>query len=211
MRVNLGSLKIDEASGPSRGLLRRNDRAALFLDRDGVINREKGIFCHIESFEFMPGIFELVAEANRLNLPVVIVTNQSGIGRGLFTEAQFGQLMLWMCERFVENGAIIDAIYFSPFHPTAGLGRYRYDSDCRKPKPGMFFSAFADLDIDPHSSIMLGDNDSDMRAAAMAGIAHRWLVQSEKAACSSAATLTNISLEMACAQLPTIYPASAAT
>jgi len=208
MRLHFGVSRVEEKPGISRGLLGRHDRAALFLDRDGVINREKGIFCHIDSVEFMPGIFEFVREANRLNLPVVIVTNQSGIGRGLFTEAQFGQLMRWMCERFVENRARIDAVYFSPFHPTAGLGRYRRDSDCRKPKPGMFFAAFADLNIDPRSSIMLGDNDTDMRAAATAGIAHRWLVQSEKVARADAATLTNISLDEACAQLSSIYPSS---
>jgi D-glycero-D-manno-heptose 1,7-bisphosphate phosphatase len=178
---------------------------ALFLDRDGVVNKEKGISWCSDIIEFTPGIFELVGEANRLGLRVVIVTNQSGIGRGLFSEAQFSDLMHWMCDQFLERGAHIDAVYFSPFHPTAGVGTYRRDSDCRKPNPGMFFSAMTDFDINLRASIMLGDNDSDMRAAAAAGIPHRWLVHSGQAARSVAATLVEVSLPMAREQLAMIY------
>jgi D-glycero-D-manno-heptose 1,7-bisphosphate phosphatase len=188
---------------PQRNTLR--PYPALFLDRDGVVNKEKGIFWRSDLIEFMPGIFELVGDANRLGLRVVIITNQSGIGRGLFSEAQFSDLMHWMCDKFVERGAHIDAVYFSPFHPTAGVGVYRRDSDCRKPNPGMFFSAMADFDINLRASIMLGDNDSDMRAAAAAGIPHRWLVHSGQAARSIAATLVEVSLPMAREQLAMIY------
>lgn len=145
-------------------------KPALFLDRDGVINVDHGYVHSIEKFQFIDGIFNLVQTANENGYLTVIVTNQSGIGRGYYTEAQFHTLTQWMQEKFNQNAARIDKVYFCPFHPTHGIEKYKQDSDLRKPKPGMLLTAATELNIDLEKSIMLGDRDSDMAAGKAAGI-----------------------------------------
>lgn len=145
-------------------------KRALFLDRDGVINKDHGYVHRPEDFEFVEGIFELVAAAKRAGYLVVVVTNQSGIGRGYYTEADFHDLMGWVNSRFVEHDGQIDAVYFSPFHPEHGIGDYRRESDCRKPAPGMFLNAQSELNIDMEQSILIGDKPSDMAAGLAAGV-----------------------------------------
>jgi len=145
-------------------------RAALFLDRDGVINVEKNYVCQVEEVEFVDGIFTLCRAAKNAGLIIVIVTNQAGIGRGYYTEGQFLVLMNWMKARFLEHDVVIDAVYFCPFHPEHGVGLYKQDSFDRKPNPGMFLRAKADLDIDLASSCMVGDSLSDIVAARAAEI-----------------------------------------
>lgn len=145
-------------------------KRALFLDRDGVINEDRGYVHRPEDIEFLDGIFELVAEAKRVGYLVVIATNQSGIGRGYYTEADFHALTEWMKLQFIECGGQIDAVYFCPYHPVDGIGEYRIDSDCRKPAPGMFLKAQRELDIDMKSSVLIGDRPSDMQAGLAAGI-----------------------------------------
>lgn len=145
-------------------------RPALFLDRDGVINVDHGYVCKPENFDFIDGVFDLVAAANARGYLVVVVTNQAGIGRGYYTESDFHVLMNWVRAQFAAHGACIDAVYFSPFHPEHGIGDYRCDSDCRKPGPGMFLKAQKDLSIDLGRSVLVGDKLSDMQAGQAAGV-----------------------------------------
>lgn len=148
-------------------------RPALFLDRDGVINVDHGYVSRLEDFEFVDGIFEVVAAARRAGYLVVVVTNQAGIGRGYYTEADFHRLMDWVNTQFAARGGGIDAVYFCPDHPEHGLGQYRRESECRKPAPGMFLRAAGDLGIDLAHSIMVGDKASDAVAARAAGVPTR--------------------------------------
>jgi D-glycero-D-manno-heptose 1,7-bisphosphate phosphatase len=158
-------------------------KPALFLDRDGVINVEKNYVYRIEDFEFIDGIFELCKTAQDLGYAIVVITNQAGIGRGYYTEADFHHLNDWMVEQFRQRGIHIDGVYFCPFHPTGGIGEYRRESYDRKPNPGMLLKARNDLDIDLDRSIMVGDKSSDLQAAQNAGIPQKILfgkIQSTK-------------------------------
>lgn len=143
---------------------------ALFLDRDGVINFDAGYTCKIEEFRFIEGIFDLCRAARELGYLLVVATNQSGIGRGYFTEAAFMALTAWMQDRFLAEGAPLAAVYHCPFHPD-GLGQYRRQSDWRKPGPGMLLQAAKDLDLDLARSLMVGDSEIDIAAARAAGLA----------------------------------------
>jgi D-glycero-D-manno-heptose 1,7-bisphosphate phosphatase len=145
-------------------------RRALFLDRDGVINVDHGYVHRIEDFEFLPGIFELVRAARGRDLLPVVVTNQAGIARGYYDEAQFERLTVWMMARFAAEGATLERVYHCPTHPTEGIGQYRVDSIDRKPGPGMLLRARDELGLDLGASIMLGDKASDMRAGQAAGV-----------------------------------------
>ena len=145
-------------------------KLALFLDRDGVINVDHGYVHTPEKFEFVDGIFEIVAAANKAGYLVIVVTNQAGIGRGYYSEAQFHALTDWMKTKFIENGGRIDAVYFCPYHPEYGVGKYRRESDCRKPAPGMILTAMRDFDIDLGKSILVGDSLKDIYAANASGI-----------------------------------------
>jgi D-glycero-D-manno-heptose 1,7-bisphosphate phosphatase len=145
-------------------------KAALFLDRDGVINVEKNYVYRIEDFEFIDGIFELCKTAQDLSYAIVVITNQAGIGRGYYTEAEFHHLNDWMVEQFLQRGIHIDGVYFCPYHPTGGVGEYRRESYDRKPNPGMLLRAQVDLGLDLENSVLVGDKVSDMEAARSAGI-----------------------------------------
>lgn len=145
---------------------------ALFLDRDGVINVDRHYVHRIEDFEFVPGIFELCATAAELGYRLVVATNQAGIGRGLYTEADFQRLTAWMLDAFAQRGIRIARVYHCPDHPTAGIGAYCRDSFDRKPNPGMLLRAQADLGLDLRRSVFVGDKDSDMAAGRAAGVGH---------------------------------------
>ena len=145
-------------------------RPALFLDRDGVVNVDHGYVHRIEDFSFIDGIFELVRTANKANWPVIVITNQAGIGRGYYTEEDFHHLTRWMCDQFRLEGARIDDTFFCPYHPMHGIGAYRRDSDCRKPAPGMLLKAAEKHGLDLPRSILIGDKISDMQAGQNAGL-----------------------------------------
>jgi D-glycero-D-manno-heptose 1,7-bisphosphate phosphatase len=152
--------------------------SALFLDRDGVINVDRGYVHRTDQFEFVPGIFELARFwTNELRRPIVVVTNQSGIGRGYFDESAYADLTRWMCDRFKTEGIAITRVYHCPYHPD-GIGEYRRDHPWRKPKPGMLLQAASDLGLDPARCVILGDKISDMEAAAAAGIGLRVFIGS---------------------------------
>lgn len=143
---------------------------ALFLDRDGVINRDDGYVCKKRDFHFIEGIFELTAAAVVRGYLPVIVTNQSGIGRGYYSERQFLRLMRWVKRQFHRRRAPIAGVYFCPYHPQHGIGRYKRDSILRKPQPGMLLRAAADFRLDLERSLLVGDSVGDMEAGRAAGV-----------------------------------------
>ena len=150
-------------------------RKALFLDRDGVININHGYVHTPANTDWVPGIFELVAKAHARGYLLIVVTNQAGIGRGLYAEAAFLDYTTWMHAQFAARGTPLLATYWCPHHPEAGIGDYRVDCDCRKPRPGMLLEAIARFDIDPAHSVMIGDKQGDLDAAAAAGVPARLL------------------------------------
>ena len=143
---------------------------AAFLDRDGVINVDHGYVYRVEDFEFIPGVLEAAAELARRGLLLVVVTNQAGIGRGMYGEADFARLTGWMRARFAERGAALAGVYHCPHHPTLALGALRRACDCRKPAPGMLLQAARELRIDLAGSLFFGDKCDDMRAGQAAGV-----------------------------------------
>lgn len=142
----------------------------MFLDRDGVINIDHGYVHRKEEFEFVDGIFDLVAAAKKAGYLVIIVTNQAGIGRGYYTELEFHNLMEWVLEQFAMKAAAIDKVYFCPDHPEYGIGKYRRNSHFRKPGPGMILQAAEELSVDLGRSIIVGDKTSDVEAGVAAGV-----------------------------------------
>lgn len=152
-----------------------SEQPALFLDRDGVINIDTGYVHKAENCVFIDGIFDLVKRANLHGYKVFVVTNQAGIARGYYTEAEFLNFSEWMKNEFKKHQAHIDEIYFCPHHPVHGLGSYLTDCDCRKPSPGMFLKAQKSFNIDMKKSIMIGDNISDLEASMLANIGKHYL------------------------------------
>ena len=140
------------------------------MDRDGVINVDTGYAFKIQDIRFIEGIFEICRVARNLDYLVIIVTNQSGIGRGFYSEDDFHKLMSWMKEKFTNEGCSLTDIFFCPYHPTAGVGRYRRDSFCRKPGAGMIFAAKTKYSIDLSKSILIGDSSTDIAAGMIAKI-----------------------------------------
>lgn len=144
---------------------------ALFLDRDGVINKEKNYLYKIEDFEFIEGIFETCSFFQDRGYLIIIITNQAGIARSKYSENDFQLLNTWMNSEFKINGIQISKVYHCPHHP-----KFTGECDCRKPKPGMILSAQKEYNIDLKQSILVGDKNSDIESAKMAGIAHPFLI-----------------------------------
>ena len=150
---------------------------ALFLDRDGVVNVEVGYLHRIEDVEFVPGIFSLCRTAMRLGYRLVVVTNQAGIARGFYTEADFEALMTWMRDVLRVEGIELDAVYHCPYHPEHGVGEYRREHEDRKPGTGMLRRAAREFEISLADSVMVGDRCSDIAAANRAGLRQAFLVR----------------------------------
>lgn len=153
---------------------------ALFLDRDGVINHNHGYVHKRENFDFIEGIFDVARYAHAQNYKLVVITNQAGIARGYYNVEQFHQLSDWMCQQFSAAGAPIERVYFSPYHPTAGLGQYLKDDVSRKPHPGMILQAQKDFSIDLSRSVLIGDKVSDIQAGTAAGVGTNLLFAAER-------------------------------
>lgn len=152
-------------------------RRALFLDRDGVMNVDHGYVCSAEQTQWIPGIFELVAGANAKGFVCVVVTNQAGIGRGLYDEAQFIAHTRWLHAQFVDRGAPLLATFYCPHHPVAGVGEYLTTCACRKPEPGMLVAAAALFQVDLATSALIGDKPSDILAGERAGVGRNVLLE----------------------------------
>ena len=151
---------------------------ALFLDRDGVINVDRGYVHSREDFHFQEGINELCAAAQALGYVLLVVTNQAGIARGYYTESEFFGLTEWMINKFAERKIYSAGVYYCPYHPVDGIGRYKCDSPDRKPMPGMLLRAQADFNVDLVSSVLIGDKPSDIYAARAAGVGTKILLGS---------------------------------
>jgi len=145
-------------------------KQALFLDRDGVINVDYDYVSCPEQIEFVDGIFDLCRHAHSLDYLIFVVTNQSGIGRGYYTEDDFQRLMNWMRKIFQDQDCPITQVYFCPYHPTKGMGQYQRESNWRKPKPGMILAAAADFKLNLKSSVLVGDRPRDIEAGQAAGV-----------------------------------------
>ncbi len=151
-------------------------RPAAFLDRDGVLIVDCGYPHRPDQLVLIPGAAEAVKRLNDAGYVTVIVTNQSGVARGLFSEEAMHGFNALLVERLAKSGARIDAVYAAPHHAEAVDARYRHpDHPDRKPNPGMLLKAIAEHDLDPSRSLMIGDQPSDMEAARRAGVAgHRF-------------------------------------
>lgn len=145
-------------------------KPAVFLDRDGVINVDVGYPHKIEDFSFIDGAPEAIARMNANGYFVIVVTNQSGIARGLYTESQAHAFNEHIQSQLQKWNAHIDRFYLCPYHPEALVERYRCDHPNRKPNSGMIEQAFKDFDIDKEKSFLIGDRETDIQAAQRAGI-----------------------------------------
>ena len=149
----------------------RRGGAALFLDRDGVLVEEIDHLCRVEDVAVLPGAAAVISTANRQGNPVVLITNQAGIGRGLYGWAEFMAVQNAIIATLEAQGARFDAVYACPHHPS-GKGDFRHpDHPARKPNPGMILRAAADLDLDLRRSWLVGDKTIDVEAAKRAGLA----------------------------------------
>lgn len=164
---------------------------AVFLDRDGVINHDHAYVHKIADFRFIDGVFDACRHLQQLGYVLVVVTNQSGIGRGMYSEHDFAVLTQWMLAEFQRHQVDIKSVYFCPHHPEKALAEYQQDCACRKPNPGMLQQAVAEWQIDVSQSLMIGDKADDMRAAAAAGVARKILVRSGQTLSAQAQTLAD--------------------
>ncbi len=178
-------------------------KPALFLDRDGVINREVNYLHRIDDFQFIDGVFDACRFFQTQGYTLIVVTNQAGIGRGYYTEADFQKLTDWMVAQFAVHDVCITQTYFSPYHPTHGIGHYARDHRDRKPNPGMLLRAQQDWKIDLSRSIMIGDKESDIRAGLNAGVTRNVLVRSGHTVNETATQATAVIDSIA--DLPTLF------
>jgi D-glycero-D-manno-heptose 1,7-bisphosphate phosphatase len=145
-------------------------RPAVFLDRDGTINVDSGYVWRARDLELCPGAAEGIARLNDAGHLVIVVTNQSGVARGYFSEDDVTAFHRVLSDTLNAHGAHVDAFYYAPFHPSEGKGRYRCESRLRKPDIGMFELAMHDFAIDVERSWMVGDHLHDMEFARRAGL-----------------------------------------
>ncbi len=145
---------------------------ALFLDRDGTINVEKNYVYKIEDFDFQPGIFELIHEYQKDGFLIFVITNQSGIARGFYTEKDLEIVNNWMLKQFKSKGIEITKIYFCPHHP-----EITGECNCRKPLPGMINQAIQEFEISPVNSVLIGDKKRDILAGKKAGVGKNLYIQ----------------------------------
>ena len=145
-------------------------KSAVFLDRDGVINKDLGYVFKIDDVEWISGSIEAIKLLNKKNFLVFVVTNQSGVARNFYSENDVNKLHRWMKNILKEKNAIINEFSYCPHHPDAINKKYRKEGNCRKPNPGMIDKIIKNWQIDRKSSFLIGDNDTDIEAAYKAKI-----------------------------------------
>ncbi len=143
---------------------------AIILDRDGTINVEKDYLHKIEDFEFEKGVIEGLKILSQLGYIFIVVTNQSGIARGYYSEEDLEILNNHIGEILLKEGIKIEKFYYCPHHPEKGVGKYKVECNCRKPNPGMLEEAIKEFNIDREKSFMIGDNISDIEAGIRAKV-----------------------------------------
>jgi D,D-heptose 1,7-bisphosphate phosphatase len=142
---------------------------AVFMDRDGTINEEVGYLSRLDQLKIYPRAIEAIRLVNSSGMKAVVISNQSGIARGYFTEEFVRSVHDRINELLRAEGVRIDGFYFCPHHPVHGSGIYKRDCDCRKPKPGLLLQAAAEMNIDLARSYMIGDMLKDIEAGKKAG------------------------------------------
>ncbi len=184
---------------------------AAFLDRDGVINRDRAYVHRWEDFEFIPGALEAMARLGDAGYRLVIVTNQSGLARGYFDASQYHALTRRMLGVFAEHGIVIEDVYHCPHHPGGTVAAWAVDCECRKPAPGMILRAATEHGLSLPESILIGDKPSDIRAARAAGVGRAFIVQSDNPESSLVATGADAVFDSLAACVDALLGATAAT
>ena len=145
-------------------------KKAVFFDRDGVLNVDVIDLHELEKFQWIDGAIDAIKLCNEKGYLVVVITNQSGIARGVFTEEDVKKIHSHMASELEKFGAHIDAFYYCPHHPNGTVDGYAKVCDCRKPKPGLILQACKDFDIDVKNSVMIGDKQRDIECGINAGV-----------------------------------------
>ncbi len=144
-------------------------RRAVFLDRDGVINEEVEYLSSPDRLKLIPGAAQAIQLLNEMGIPTIVVTNQAGVARGYFPEAQVQVIHRALSDLLAAYSAVVDRYYYCPHHPSEGKGAYRVECNCRKPKPGMLLQASEDFDLDLTRCYVVGDNVLDIEAGQQVG------------------------------------------
>ena len=187
-------------------------RRAAFIDRDGVINEERDYVHRPEDFHLLPGVVDGLRRLQQAGFALVVVTNQAGIARGLYGEAEFARLTEYMTALLQRQGVTLAGVYHCPHHPSAGIGPWRVDCDCRKPKPGMLLQAARELSLSLPDSVLVGDKSSDIEAGRRAGVGRCLLVTSGHALGEAERASADACVDglLAAAQWLTAVPSAAA-
>lgn len=174
-------------------------KGVVFLDRDGTINYDAGYINHVDNFIMYPYAAQAIRMLNKSGYYVIVITNQSGLGRGFFNEETLDEIHNYMVQSLKEQGANIDGIYFCPHDPNAKIEKYKAVCNCRKPETGLVEMAFEDFNIDKSKMYFIGDKHSDIMAGHKSGCktiivktgygkgdlihkSHKWEVQPDKIA-----------------------------
>jgi D-glycero-D-manno-heptose 1,7-bisphosphate phosphatase len=166
-------------------------RPAAFIDRDGVINEDRAYVHRSADFEFIPGSIDALRILRAAGFLLVVITNQSGIARGLFSEADYHELEAYMRACLTAAGVSLDSIQYCPHLPDSPIPQYRLDCECRKPRAGMIRTAAGQLNIDLSRSVLIGDRKADVEAGRAAGVGRCFLVRSGQSLSASDALLAD--------------------
>ena len=168
-----------------------NKQKALFLDRDGVINVDHGYVGSYEDFEFVEGIFDIIHTFQNNGFLPVIVTNQSGIARGYYSEKDFHGLMEQVQKEFSARNIVNIPVYFCPHHEQGSVAEYAIACKCRKPLPGILNQAARDLNIDLANSVLIGDSWRDIEAANAAGLTKSYFLSDNRITAEQLTTISS--------------------